>query len=521
MTYHPRDKSSKRDLPSIINTPPQKLNALFIPEPLLLFGERGTHSDPKHGLSLFGPCFLPDQRGPSPTVIRLGIIGDRDSLDMCKSWITRCIGFINGKDKRPRLFPPFPGFEKTFRCRIEISREWEELLTPKQIDAIINYPAFQQRVNSAVKMFTNALMNLSEKTPQPDVVICALPKLILRPCGIERREEKGIQLSREEKELRKEIRTHLSVGQQTLIPFDEDFLAVLLDSEGTGEFYRRLKIGAMEYTLPIQIAKIPTFVGSDNTQDDATRAWNFCVALYYKAGGYPWRPIDIEPGTCYIGITFYKDKKKNLRTSLAQVFTYTGESLVIRGSKLDWDESKDKTPHLTEKDANTLLSDAIKLYTNQMRTPPRRLVVHKSSRYWDDELSGFNRASENIGLVDYVAFGSHGIRLFRLGIHSPLRGTIARLQSGNYLLYTKGYVPFLGCYPGPRIPRPIEILEHHGPSSNETICKEIFLLTKMNWNTADFSCALPITLDFSDRVGEVMVELSDEVSPRPEFKWYM
>jgi hypothetical protein len=66
------------------------------------------------------------------------------------------------------------------------------------------------------------------------------------------------------------------------------------------------------------------------TSDDATRAWNFSVAIYYKAEGYPWKLTQMSPGTCYAGITFYKDlsdPQGNIKTSMAQVFTHTEKDL--------------------------------------------------------------------------------------------------------------------------------------------------------------------------------------------------
>jgi len=45
-------------------------------------------------------------------------------------------------------------------------------------------------------------------------------------------------------------------------------------------------------------------------QDEATRAWNFSVALYYKGGGFPWRLADAQHGTCYIGISFHMSSVK-------------------------------------------------------------------------------------------------------------------------------------------------------------------------------------------------------------------
>ncbi len=49
---------------------------------------------------------------------------------------------------------------------------------------------------------------------------------------------------------------------------------------------------------------------------------------------------------------------------------------------------------------------------------------------------------------------------------------------------------------------------------------EILALSKMNWNSADFSLAQPITLFFSRRVGEVMAYVDDD-DLRHEYKFYM
>src|SRR5262249_16013964 len=67
------------------------------------------------------------------------------------------------------------------------------------------------------------------------------------------------------------------------------------------DFHDWLKAHAMSTAIPIQVVWPPTY---DETkfiakfrrqkdkrqlQDEATRAWNFNIALYYKAGGVPWR----------------------------------------------------------------------------------------------------------------------------------------------------------------------------------------------------------------------------------------
>jgi hypothetical protein len=71
------------------------------------------------------------------------------------------------------------------------------------------------------------------------------------------------------------------------------------------------------------------------------------------------------------------------------------------------------------------------------------------------------------------------------------------------------------------VPRPIEVVQHFGDSSWDVVLREILALTKMNWNTADFSCAEPITLAFSRRVGHVLAEVPPGQKVRPEYRFYM
>ena len=66
------------------------------------------------------------------------------------------------------------------------------------------------------------------------------------------------------------------------------------------EFHDLLKARGMSIGRPLQVSRPGTLGGDvqryrlDGTpnlemQDEASRAWNFFCALYYKAGGTPWR----------------------------------------------------------------------------------------------------------------------------------------------------------------------------------------------------------------------------------------
>lgn len=497
----------------------------YTEEPKLVFGDGQNHIDQKTGLTLFGPCMPTEPGSKVPLSIRVGIIGSGQTVDLARGWIERCKQGIDGSQEQPTLRPAFPGFESVFGCDIIPLKQWEEVIPQKDMLSISNMVPFGRRVAEAAKLFTDRLRNLSEREPRPNVVICALPQEIVDSCGSKKGGQGRVRLTRDERQLKKIIEYNRKVGQQTLFPLDEVELGLADFLPEASDLRRMLKAEAMEIGIATQLAKPSTFTGKEPSQrlvqDDATRAWNFCVALYYKGGGFPWKMLDARQGTCYVGISFYKEKGGRTRTSLAQVFTHTGEGLVLRGDRFAWDERRGKSPHLSGDSAFKLLTEALNLYKRQMGQAPSRLVVHKSSRYWSDELAGFKRATSEIGKADFVAFGERGIRFLRKGAYPPLRGTVVELTQGNYLMYTRGYVPYYETYPGLRIPQPLEILEHHGDSDADTICREILGLTKMNWNNADLSIREPITLEFAREVGRILAHVEEEVNPRPQYFFYM
>src|SRR5437867_6156572 len=173
-------------------------------------------------------------------------------------------------------------------------------------------------------------------------------------------------------------------------------------------------------------------------QDEATRAWNFCVGLYYMAGGHPWRLASMPPDTCYIGVSFYREKlasEPSMRTSLAQIFSHRSDGLVLRGQSFEWDRSM-RSPHMPKDHAATLMRDALSLYERHSERPPLRVVVHKSSRFWEDELNGLYEGLQGVQHVDLVTLEQRGIQFFRYGSYPTLRGTWVKFDERDFLLYT-------------------------------------------------------------------------------------
>ena len=169
------------------------------------------------------------------------------------------------------------------------------------------------------------------------------------------------------------------------------------------------------------------------SQDAATRAWNFVTALYYKSGGVPWRLQHIDPGVCFVGVSFYKEISASgprLRTSMAQTFTSNGDGFVLRGSTFEWDETSGDVLRIWMQHPPRRSCGAFSNSTNARigAACPTRLVVHKRSRFWDEELEGFQNGAEQVPSTDFVAIGERGIRFFRPGDFPPLRGTYVKFS---------------------------------------------------------------------------------------------
>ena len=284
----------------------------------------------------------------------------------------------------------------------------------------------------------------------------------------------------------------------------------------------------MKYRLPTQILlqRTSEALPESRVVDHKSRcAWNFFTSLYFKAGGIPWSPHKLAPGTCHVGISFHRRNSADDRsyfTSTAQAFDEHGEGLVLRGQDFSWDEKRfGRTPHLSKDLAAELIKLTLSRYRDEMKQLPNRVVIHKTSKFWPEELEGFEEGLSTIHSYDLLALSPvSDVRLIRDGKYPVLRGTHMQLGS-RHLLYTTGFIPCLNAYPHGHVPSPLMVFEHYGDSSIGALLDEVLALTKMNWNTASFAGLLPITLCFSRVVGQIMTEIPPERTPLPQFKFYV
>ena len=466
----------------------------YIEEPLLEFGI-DKHCCPRQGIANY---FVYDTNFKvRKTQIIVGAVGLSEDMEKLDSWIELCKSYIAPKEnnKQPNLFPSFCGFNLVtgFKSDFLTSDEINRTINISDLKSILKIKNHFERIEKAIELFYNHVKFLAQNK-LVDVIICVIPK-----------EFENKIVKEEPRQLEESIE-------------DENDFEI--------NFRRALKAKSMHLGKPLQLIKEHSLIDGKTVQDSATRAWNFCTAIYYKANQtVPWRlernPKDLN--TCFIGISFYRSRdKKTIQTSVAQLFDENGNGVILRGSQVEINKV-DRQPHLSEEQAYNLIEQALNEYKFAQEHFPSRIVIHKSSNYTYEEIAGFTEIINKLGInsSDLVTIQDGSIRLLRDGFYPTLRGSLLTFNEKDLLLYTKGSVEYYQTYPGQYIPTPLRISIVKNDVSPLKICKEIFSLTKMNWNNTRFDGKYPITLACSRKVGEIMKYLGSEETPQIRYAFYM
>ena len=482
-----------------------RLTCTYLPEPELLFANKQRCVDPRTGLAAFGPYSKTDATRREH--IHVGIVGPADAIDRTVALLTQIQQTIEQKETVDCvLHPAFPGMNSGEPFQIDLTTQpiWHRPMRALDVRLVEQEEDFTRRVGLLKKFVAEEVRALAALDSPPDVVICAMSQKLEELCRT------GIaEYDREHAEI-----ADLLVGDVEEPPDD------------TSRSFRRGLKGECMDVLPTQLIWHKTLAGSRGVQDLATRAWNLTTALMYKAKIIPWRLADIVEGSCFVGLSFYHEDEARspfLRTSIAQAFTDRGEGFVLRGETVEWDErkKKEKSPHLTSAQAQQILVRVLDVYEKQVGIKPRKVVLHKTSRYTDDERLGFESAlAGQTPQFALLTIMRRGVFCLRPGYKAVLRGTSIDFGDKKGLVYTTGYAPFLRCYSGFRIPQPLEISENWGSLTFKECAEDILRLTKLNWNTSAFGTHDPITLAFSRRVGEIL-KLAGTREPAIQYRYYM
>lgn len=453
----------------------------------MTFADEQVHVDPKAGIARYGPRSY--GRGEHPAAVRVGLVGTAETIATARRWLETNADGVSGDAKNPE----FPGYQRDrgFCSDLIFDDGAHEAITQTELQDLLQGRRSQrERFEAALALVDEKLRVLGDRDNPPQYVVIGLPNELVRRCRVA--EYHDPELGMVHRDLR-----------------------------------RAIKATAMKYRIPTQLLRQTTMEGKDPTPASKI-AWNFFTGLYFKAGGFPWGPHGLAPSTCYVGISFSRplgSKRHSMQTSLVQAFDEHGEGLVLRGPDFQWDPDKEGTasPHLTEQQAAELMDLVLTRYQRERHQMPRRVVVHKTSRYWPAEQSGFASALRGrVTQYDLMALSPQSeVRLITTSKYPPLRGTRFSIGDLDYL-YTTGFIPALNEFHGMHVPSPLQIADHVGQdTSRETLLAEVLTLTKMNWNSAQLGGLFPITLRFSRLVGDIMREIPADRDPLAQFKYYM
>jgi hypothetical protein len=476
--------------------------AQILAEPVLEFGGRGGHIDPRVGLMEFGPLQpVPGDR------IKIGVIGTGATVDGFEKFLERCKAGIPGKPSPLiNLHPGFPGMGNTnpFRCVFETDGSMQRRIPQSDIRKIAALPKQSDAIKAAAELFGDQARALLEGSSRPDVVVAALPVELIQKI----------------------------VNARAVDESEEDDV----DADAPLDFRDLFKSQALLLNVPTQIvwptlwdddAKIPRKIRNTmrTVQDPATRAWNLLNALFYKAGKAPWRlpRKEGELAVSFLGIGFYRDLDgQRLLTSTAQMFDERGRGLILRGAKARTDRG-DRHPYLERADAYDLVTRSVKAFRAEHLHPPARLVIMKTSRFEKVEAEGMLAAADELEIphrdLVWVSEGGHQT-LVREGDYPPLRGTSVQIGQ-DLMLFTRGSVPYYRTYPGMRVPRPLLLRPFSCDTPIGELGAEVLALTKMNWNTTQFDQALPIPIRAARQVGRILKYVSYGQLERSDYRYYI
>jgi hypothetical protein len=494
-------------------------SVLVFNEPQLEFasGERLEH--PRDGLTLFGPV---DSKGiEKASHLCYGIIGTRSGVAAFRKFVSAVNREIpTDRELDEILWPHFPGFEEAFHATLPTEPAWVEELDDVAVKNAATERDDHKRVFTVVSLFLSQI-RAAKKSDEPfRFFVIVVPDFVFTNCRTLSRFQggHGYRIGKREQIVRSEM-------QDFFESYEPEQYAYSID------FRRQIKARVMELEIPIQIIRESTLrlisakqgLGVRQLTPLSDRAWNLSTALYYKAGGKPWKLSGVREGVCYVGVSFKNTDNKQNACSAAQMFLNDGDGVVFLGDEGRWYSKRKGEYHLNSESANRLLSGVLKTYESLHGKKLTEVFLHCRSTVNDEEFEGYRRACpEGVRLIAVrVAPERLGLRLYRAGTRPVMRGTFWPISQKRGFLWGSGFKPRLRTYDGSEVPQPICIDIQHGDADVTQVASDILALTKLNYNTCKLGETQPVTIHFSSAVGEILVANRLVKDHKPNFKYYI
>lgn len=493
-------------------------------EPNLVFRHEQVAEDPRIGLSIFGPydADSPSRRKSVP----YGIVGTSDGISEFGQFVRALRGPIVSpmKSASPTLWPAFPGFEAAYCADLPAEGSASFAIDRARIVAAASHADQNLRAFGVVDLYLEAIGDLVQRERSLDVIVCVVPDLVYLNCRPKSRptDVSGLVTPSAQRRARARGIRDITALETSNAPF-----------RFSPDFRRQIKARAMAYEPPIQIVRESTLrltdkreVGERVLTPLSDRAWNVGTALYFKSGGRPWKLASTREGVCYVGVVFHRavgGPDGKFAACAAQMFLDDGDGVVLRGESGPWYTPDTRQFHLTKDAAERLLQSVLAEYGAGHGKPLREIFLHYRAGIALDEFEGYKAACPpGVKLVGVkVRSVRDEIRLYRQGTRPVLRGSLLRLGRRAGYLWASGFKPWLRTYDGWEVPAPLDLRVQYGEADLTQVATDILGLTKLNYNECRLGDAQPVTIGFSNQVGEILVSNPGTKSPRSRFKYYI
>ena len=502
------------------------LSLTHLEEPALEFGHGQSLEDPRDGLTLFGPL----DEG-KPYGIRAGVVGTPDGVKRFGRWVASLSGPIL-ESEGGLVRPDFPGFEAAFGVPWSATPSVVREISGHELSEVLRISDGNIRVFRAVSMYADKIAEVSkDEDVGVDIWFVVIPDEVYEYGRPESRVDPSVRVVPENRLSRSYVRQ-----MQTTFPLFEEDIALAEPYHYEVHFRNQIKARFLRSPVPIQVVRESTVArndfldvrGNPRRQLDAESAvaWNLSCSTFYKVGGRPWKLAAVRRGVCYLGLAFKVHNAvvggSGNACCAAQMFLDSGDGVVFKGAVGPWYNSVRGDFHLSRVAARELMEMAVSSYEGRIGSPPEQVFVHGKIRFDDEEWEGFvqgaGSASEAVGV--YMR-NSHDLKLFRQGQYPVMRGLAYLQDDRRGYLWTKGFIPRLGTYPGWEVPWPLYVEVSRGQCDIEVVLRDVLALTKLNYNTCIYGDGIPVTLRFADAVGDVLTAGPVGDVPPLAFRYYI
>ena len=466
---------------------------IWLPEPNLAFHpDRSADVDihPLRGLLRFGPY----SRGLVPDPIRVATIAPAGNSRALYDFMKELSATYEPTERREYL-QKWPGFSAVFgvrvtaaggACHLELESEFEREFESSSAPHVV-----------LADRLVRAIQNLEASRSEFDVLFLYIP---------------------------------LRWARGFVRGPDEDF-----------DLHDHLKAATAARRTPIQLVREDKAVAYS---DRASVMWRVGLALYAKAGGVPWKLAGMDPETAYIGISYAvrapESERPRFVTCCSQVFDAEGAGLEFVAYDAHDVEVQRDNPFLSRTEMFRVMTRSLDLYRRRHAgSSPRRVIVHKSTEFKNEEIDGCMEALHLCEAVDLVQVvedvGWRGVRINAGRSNSkkgtaaayPLaRGSVLGLGPRECLVWMHGDVQGINdrrsYFQGSRsTPRPLRLVRHAGHGPWDITCGAALALSKMNWNNDALYDSLPVTMGYAQVLARVVKRMSGLGHVPYQFRFFM